>query len=241
MCKNYTPCTFTYMGGFNARTGTLNEFVELDQLSHVECDLLPSHYLEDTGLPFRQNVDKVINDQGKQLLDTCIESKLRILNGRMIGESLGYNTYFSPRGSSSIDYFILSEDLIYEFDIINVCPPTELSDHCVIWCDMKTDVTYGILNNASKNVYDKLPCKFIVEKNTKQKYIQSLTDYESSHMLQQFLNNVENDNISIDSLTNQFSTIIHLSAVKSTKFKTYGHHKNKKKFKKNDLITIAIS
>ena len=149
----------------------------------------------------------------------------------MTGDSLGYNTYFGPRGSSSIDYFIVSEVLVYGFDFINVCPPTELFDHCVIWCGMKTDVTYGALNNDSKNVYDKVPGKFIVVENTKQKYIQSLTDYESSHMLQQFLNNVEN-NISIDSLTNQFSTIIHLSAVKSTKFKTYGHHKNKKKLKK---------
>ena len=107
-----------------------------------------------------------------------------ILNGRMIGDSLGYNTYIGPRGSSSIDYFFISEDLIYEFDFINVCLLTELSDHCVIWCGMKTDVTFCALNNDSKNVYDKSPGKFTVYKNTKQKYIRSLTDYESSHMLQ---------------------------------------------------------
>ena len=157
----------------------------------------------------------------------------------MTGNSLGYNTYFGPRGSSSIDYFIVSEDLVYEFDFINVYPPTELSDHCVIWCGIKTDLTYGALNNDSKNVYDKLPGKFIVDENTKQKYIQSLTDYESPHMLQQCLNNVENDNININSLTNQFSTIIHLSAVRSTKFKHMVTIRTRKSLRRNGLITIA--
>ena len=87
------------MGDFNARTGTLNDFVELDQISRVDIDLLPSNYLEDVNLPIHQNVDQGVNDQGKQLLDTCIDSKLRIINGRMIlGDSLGYNKFFGPKG-----------------------------------------------------------------------------------------------------------------------------------------------
>lgn len=45
------------MGDFNARTGTLNDFVEFDQISWVDSDLLPSNYSEDTNLPLRQNVD----------------------------------------------------------------------------------------------------------------------------------------------------------------------------------------
>ena len=48
------------MGDFNARTGTINDFVELDQISYVESDLLPSNYLEETDLLFRQNVDKIV-------------------------------------------------------------------------------------------------------------------------------------------------------------------------------------
>ena len=97
----------------------------------------------------------------------------------------------------------------------------------MVWYE--TDVTNGALNYDSKNVYDKLPGKFIVD--TKQKYIQSLTDYESSHMLQQCLNSDENDNMSIDSLTISFR-LSFICQPFFTKFKTYGRHQNKKMFKK---------
>lgn len=219
------------MGDFNARTGSLNDFVELDQLSRVDNDLLPSNYTEDIDLPFRENVDQIVNDQGKQLLHMCIESKLRILNGRILGDSLGYNTYFGPRGSSTIDYFIVSEDLFSDFDFINVCPPNELSDHSVIWCGMKMDATYEI-NDESGTVHDTLPGKFIVDEHTKQKYIESLIQDESVHLLQEFLNDVDDNDIGIDTLTVQFTNIIHLSALKCAKFRTYRRYKNKKSFKK---------
>ena len=138
-------------GVFNARTGTLNDFVELEQISNVDIDLLPSNYLEDVNLPFRKNVDQRVNDQGKQLSDTCIESKHRILYGGMMGDSLGYNTIFVPTGSSTIDYIIVSKDLFYEFDFINVSPPSELSDHCVVWCGFKTDVRYSEMDEEPES------------------------------------------------------------------------------------------
>ena len=220
------------MGDLNARTGSLNDFVELDELSRPDHDLLPSNYLEYIILPSRHNVDQIVNDQGKYLLDTCIESKLRILNGRIIGDSLGYNTYFGPRGSSTIDYFIVSENLFNVFDFINVRPPTEMSDHSVIWCGMKTNVTYTEVNDDSENVYAKLPGQFIVDETTKQKYIESLLDNDSSRLLQNFLRDVENDAVDIETLTYQFSGIVNLSAQKSAEFRIYSGHKKKKRFKK---------
>ena len=80
------------MGDFNARTGSLNDFVELDETTTVDYDLLPSNYLEDIDLSSRQNVDQTVNVKGKHLLDICIESKLQILNGRIFDDSLGYTT-----------------------------------------------------------------------------------------------------------------------------------------------------
>ena len=47
----------------------------------------------------------------------CIETKLRILNGRVDGDSLGYNTYYSPRGSSNVDYFLASEDIFHDLQL----------------------------------------------------------------------------------------------------------------------------
>ena len=47
------------MGDLNARTGSINDFAELVELSRPDHDLLPSSYLEDIILPSRQNVDQI--------------------------------------------------------------------------------------------------------------------------------------------------------------------------------------
>ena len=45
---------------------------------------------------------------------------------------MGYNFFYGPRVSSSIDYILMSEDLQHTFDFINVMSPNELSDNCVV-------------------------------------------------------------------------------------------------------------
>ena len=50
-----------------------------------------------------------------------------------MGASLDYRTYCGQRGSSTIDYFIASEDLFHVFSFVNTFPPSELSDHSAIW------------------------------------------------------------------------------------------------------------
>jgi hypothetical protein len=68
---------------------------------------LPPDYVTDTELK-RVNQDVIINSHGKNLLDLCLSSRLRILNGRFLGDSLGYFTYMSNNGFSSVDYAILN-------------------------------------------------------------------------------------------------------------------------------------
>ena len=70
------------------------------------------------------------------MIDLCFETQLRIiLNGRVDGDSLGYTIYYSPRGSSRIDYFLASEDILHDFIFLHVFQPNELSDHsvCMGW------------------------------------------------------------------------------------------------------------
>ena len=78
------------MGDFNARTGVANDYIELDHICQADEGILPSDYLEDSLLPKRFNIDQIINEQGQHLLDLCIEAKLRILNRRFVGDSVGY-------------------------------------------------------------------------------------------------------------------------------------------------------
>lgn len=54
----------------------------------------------------------MLNNQGQQLLDLCIASQLRILNGRYIGERLGNLTCYKANGASTVDYTLTNVDLI---------------------------------------------------------------------------------------------------------------------------------
>ena len=70
----------------------------------------------------------------KQLPQICITLKLRILNGRMLGDSNGNFTCFKYNGTHVVNYIIMSEDLIQQIlncKASNVIPC--LSDcHCKV-------------------------------------------------------------------------------------------------------------
>ena len=58
-----------------------------------------------------------------------------------MGGSVGYQTFYGPRGSSSIDYILVSENLLHTFDFINVMLSTGLSDRCVVCSTMLIDTS----------------------------------------------------------------------------------------------------
>jgi hypothetical protein len=83
--------------------------------------------------PIRNNLDKIFNDRGSNLLDLCISIRLRILNGRKPGDSIGYYTCHKYNGSSVVDYCLVTEcifqDILYFHVHTNI---SDLSDHCQI-------------------------------------------------------------------------------------------------------------
>ena len=101
------------IGDFNSRTGqspdyVLNDSTYLNNFS--DNYILPINYSVDQILK-RNNQDQICNAQGTNLLHLCIAAKLRILNGRYVGDSLGYFTCLTANGCSSVDYSIVSESL----------------------------------------------------------------------------------------------------------------------------------
>ena len=57
---------------------------------------------------------------GGELLDLCIESQLRILNGRSFGDSQGMFTSYKYNGNSVVDYMLVSENLLSQILYFNV-------------------------------------------------------------------------------------------------------------------------
>ena len=68
-------------------------------------------------------MDKHINNYGRLLIDLCTSTKLRIVNGRIGNDcNIGSFTCHTPRGSSVVDYHIVSEDLFNSLVIFVLVP-----------------------------------------------------------------------------------------------------------------------
>ena len=109
-------------------------------------------------------------------------------------------------------------------------PPTELFDYCVVWSAMNIDTIIKEQNDTDSE-FCEIPCKFVMDETLRQKYVASLADEEAIHLLQNFVNDVENCDINIDTLSEKSINIIHLAAFKSSTFKRLRCIKRKKKNK----------
>ena len=96
-------------GDFNARTGNLDDFAEdFSWVSNCRLGVSEREHVR------RSNRDHTVNKFGLELIELCHGFKLRILNGGTKGDRLGDFTCFTPNGLSSIDYVVVSEELLTE-------------------------------------------------------------------------------------------------------------------------------
>ena len=75
------------IGDFNARTGRAADFITSD--SDADYATYDTQYSPDLKCDIRNSEDEIICSRGRDLLDLCIQSKMRILNGRMLGDLSG--------------------------------------------------------------------------------------------------------------------------------------------------------
>ena len=94
-CYNILIC-----GGMNSRVGNDHDFVILDNSSN---DVLSDDYVADECWP-RSSGDKIINANGRKLLDFCRQNELRICNGRLGDDrNIGKFTFTGSSGRSVVD------------------------------------------------------------------------------------------------------------------------------------------
>ena len=99
-------------------------------------------FFEDNNILSRKRVnkDKIINENGKDLINLCKRNSMIIINGRTGSDrEIGEVTFQSKNGKSTIDYCIASPDFIphiqdFQVDILD----QNLSDkHSPIFSDLK--------------------------------------------------------------------------------------------------------
>ena len=129
-------------------------------------------YHPDISITSRTSMDTVTSSRGKQLNEMCIQSGLRILNGRHFGDSLGQYTSHQPAGSSVIDYFIVSEALIPYIHFFKVHKfDGEMSDHCRISMMLNINCYIPIHNSVDLKP---LPCKYKWTEDSPYKFLAAL-------------------------------------------------------------------
>ena len=125
-------CEFFVCGDFNARTNVDPDFCMFDENDNISDHVnLPFNMLSDVPLP-RGNTDTHATDvRGKKLLNLCRSTGLRIVNGRAIGDTAGNLTCYSHSGKpSTIDYVLVSNDMIDNIDYFHVEDLDVHSIHC---------------------------------------------------------------------------------------------------------------
>ena len=98
-------------GDFNARINASEQDFIINENLNTNIPLFDD-YSPDIDILPRYSMDTITSARGKILNDLCIQSGLRILNGRTMGDFIGKYTCHTPRGSSVVDYMIVSESLL---------------------------------------------------------------------------------------------------------------------------------
>lgn len=198
-------------GDFNARTGIKDDFISNDNNNHLPLDV---DYVPDKSIMPRRSLDDIIRDRGFDVIDLCISSQLRILNGRSLGDLHGKFTCHKKAGSSVVDYMIISEDLVssvlyfYVGDLL-----CNLSDHCRLSLKLRVkfkpdmDTVPVIRTNLHP-----FPNKYIIDEKSIQRYQEILNSPMMTHHIQGFMNADCNSPADIDHLTARFTQIVHTAA-----------------------------
>ncbi len=123
---------YLIVGDFNARTSVNADYVEDDTDSAYIP--LPDDYVTD-GVLLRSSEDAGVNvtQYGRKLLDLCIATGLRIVNGRLgSDQGVGKYTCITHRGSSVVDYVLSMLEFFDSIKEFRVEDHTPFSDHNMI-------------------------------------------------------------------------------------------------------------
>ena len=137
------------MGDLNAHINKKeHDYIANESADNLD-DFVPNNYSID-NIHRRRNtfMPQTTNEYGKIILDLCISSQLRILNGRTLGDTRGKATFHGFNGSSIDDYCICSATLLD--DVYNFCVrdfDVTQSDHALILVNIQSYVCHHDTDN----------------------------------------------------------------------------------------------
>ena len=169
-----------------------------------------------------------VNGRGQQILDPCIGTRMRILNGRILGDSVGHFTCHKWNGSSVADYMITSEELFPRFRYFRVHPfYDEISDHCLITAELQMKCKRQL---NSEITLQPMPDKFVFDNFSINSYNVLMNSKESLEMINKASQiKHEDPKLQIELKLQALNNIMINSATKASVLCHRGINKKKKK------------
>ena len=176
-------------GDFNSRTSDLKDYIE-SELDSSDSLPLPRNYKSDTFDTERiNNMDKMVNNYGKQLIDLCIASDIIILNGRTMGDILGKFTCYEYNGQSAVDYHVVSKSLFKDIIAMRVHNLMEYSDHTPISLILNVFGSRQVNQLRDRNnKYESVSPVFKWDEDSKEKYLYAFSQPDVQNNIIEVLN-----------------------------------------------------
>ncbi len=201
------------IGDFNARTNCLPDHIPATNLTNDDNSVISNlgNFIKrsncDTGNP---------NKHGRNLINLCRSTNLRILNGRKFGDTIGNLTCFSHNGASCVDYALASQSLFDKISLFYVSEQSSLTDHCKITAHLPNK---KIVHNAQVN-YDWTPLKnrYIWEEKSPENFCNALTSDEIKSKINKLRSQFKTD-CNPDLISLELTSIFHSVANASLKLK----------------------
>jgi hypothetical protein len=148
-------------------------------------------------------------------MEICKSLDIKILNGRCKGDSFGKITFHGQQGISTVDYMIVSHELLDRFQNFVIRQPSPYSDHSQLvgWFKINKTTIKSPTNN-SQELFN-LPKQFKWSQESKQKFTTALQSSESKEMISDFENTDLETLKDVDMAVNELVKILDFAARKS--------------------------
>jgi len=224
-------------GDFNARISS-----EPDHINNDECNFLPlfPSYSADKQLLERQSMDSKLDKRGKELIDFCISNQLRILNGRTFGDLMGNFTCFTPNGCSTVDYTIVSENVLDQILFFKVSEFMSTLSDCHCYLEWFISAEFSIHNVLDESCIEPLLPNYIWSDESPAKFETAMRSDEIKQRLEKLSNcNLDGSAASINGAATEITDILISAAEKSLKKPNIG--KKKKATKLEAQVSLYCS
>ena len=203
-------------GDANSRTGCLPDYLtENDSCNTlIDCGIDP--FTEPDIPEQRNNQDNETNQYCNLFLDLITTIRLRILNGRTLGDCQGNLTCFKYNGCSLVDYFVASPCIRPSIRSLQVQDLNSYSDHCPLLLKIGLKIQYKCLTPLFD--FSKMPPKFKWCEEASKQFRDAQNNSEVTQGLNQILlKGYPNNKTGNEQLTNEFTKAVQAIAMLSLK------------------------